>query len=99
MAGGFLHIVRRRANELYQLNVTKMTVTTLPTGERVIIDPAVTATRVYHYFYLFINIGALVGQIGMVYCEYYVGFWLSFTLPTIMLCKWHIRLLTLPVTY
>lgn len=69
-----------------QLKITKMTVTTLPTGELVIIDPAVTATRVYHYFYLFINIGALVGQLGMVYCEYYVGFWLSYLLPTIMLC-------------
>ena len=64
----------------------KMAVSTLKSGERVIIDPAVTATRVYHYFYLFINIGALVGQLAMVYCEYYVGFWLSFTLPTIMLC-------------
>lgn len=31
-----------------------------------------------------INVGALVGQIGMVYAEKYVGFWLSFTLPTIM---------------
>lgn len=37
-------------------------------------------------FYMFINIGALVGQIGMVYCEYYVGFYMSFLLPTIMLC-------------
>lgn len=35
---------------------------------------------------MFINIGALVGQISMVYCEYYVGFWLSFLLPTIVLC-------------
>ena len=36
------------------------------------------------YFYLFINIGALVGQIAMTYAEKYVGFWLSFTLPTII---------------
>lgn len=35
---------------------------------------------------MFINIGALIGQIGMVYCEYYVGFYMSFLLPTIMLC-------------
>ena len=70
-----------------QLDLDKMTVMTLPkSGEKVIIDPAVTASRVYHYFYLFINIGALVGQIGMVYCEKYVGFWLSYLLPTIMLC-------------
>jgi proton-dependent oligopeptide transporter, POT family len=33
---------------------------------------------------LFINIGSIVGQITMVYAERYVGFWLSFTLPTVM---------------
>lgn len=69
-----------------QLPAENMRVVTLSSGERVIIDPAVTASRVYHYFYMFINIGALVGQIGMVYCEYYVGFYMSFLLPTIMLC-------------
>jgi POT family proton-dependent oligopeptide transporter len=42
--------------------------------------------RVYHYFYLFINIGALVGQVAMVYAERYVGFWLSFLLPTATFC-------------
>jgi POT family proton-dependent oligopeptide transporter len=35
-------------------------------------------------FYLFINVGALVGQIGMSYSAKYVGFWLSFLLPTIV---------------
>ncbi|KAK4121447.1 PTR2-domain-containing protein [Parathielavia appendiculata] len=69
-----------------QLDLEKMVIRTLPSGERVIVDPAATASRVYHYFYLFINIGALTGQLGMVYCEHYVGFWLSYTLPTIMLC-------------
>lgn len=69
-----------------QLDLEKMTIRTLPTGERVIVDPAATASRVYHYFYMFINIGALTGQLSMVYCEHYVGFWLSFTLPTILLC-------------
>ncbi|KAL2015544.1 hypothetical protein VTK56DRAFT_5243 [Thermocarpiscus australiensis] len=69
-----------------QLDLEKMTVRTLRSGERVIVDPAVTASRVYHYFYLFINIGSLAGQLGMVYCEHYVGFWLAYTLPTIMLC-------------
>jgi proton-dependent oligopeptide transporter, POT family len=53
-------------------------------GERVIVDPAVTATRVYNYFYMFINIGALIGQIGMAYAERYVGFWLAFFLPTVL---------------
>lgn len=69
-----------------QLDLERMVVRTLPSGERVVVDPAATASRVYHYFYLFINIGALVGQLSMVYCEHYVGFWLSFTLPTILLC-------------
>ncbi|KAH8590996.1 Ptr2 peptide transporter [Bisporella sp. PMI_857] len=69
-----------------QLPLTRMTIRTKPNGERVIVDPAVTSSRVYHYFYLFINIGALVGQVGMVYAEKYVGFWLSYMLPTILLC-------------
>lgn len=69
-----------------QLRVTKMTCKVLPSGERVIVDPTVTQSRVYHYFYLFINIGALVGQIGMVYAEKYVGFYLAYLLPTILLC-------------
>ncbi|KAK4241423.1 POT family-domain-containing protein [Achaetomium macrosporum] len=69
-----------------QLDLERMVVKTLRTGERVIVDPAATASRVYHYFYLFINIGALTGQLAMVYCEHYVGFWLSYTLPTILLC-------------
>lgn len=69
-----------------QLDLERMVVRTLPSGERVIVDPAATASRVYHYFYLFINIGALTGQLAMVYCEHYVGFWLSYALPTILLC-------------
>jgi proton-dependent oligopeptide transporter, POT family len=44
-------------------------------------------------FYLFINIGALVGQISMVYAERYVGFYLSFMLPTLAFC------LTLPILF
>jgi POT family proton-dependent oligopeptide transporter len=59
-------------------------VKTLPSGQRVIVDPTITQSRIYHYFYLFINIGALVGQVGMVYAEKYVGFWLAFALPTFM---------------
>ncbi|OAA45608.1 Oligopeptide transporter [Metarhizium rileyi] len=51
-------------------------------GERLIVDPAVTNTRIFLYFYLCINIGSLTGQIGMVYVEKYVGFWLAFLIPT-----------------
>jgi POT family proton-dependent oligopeptide transporter len=63
-----------------------MKVITNKKGERVIVDPAVTAASVYMWFYLFINIGALVGQLSMAYSEKYVGFWLAYFLPTAMLC-------------
>jgi POT family proton-dependent oligopeptide transporter len=61
--------------------------------ERVIVDPQVTILRVYNWFYLFINIGALVGQISMTYAERYVGFYLSYLLPTVSFC------ITLPILY
>jgi POT family proton-dependent oligopeptide transporter len=51
-------------------------------GERVIVDPAITNTRVFLYFYFCINIGALSGQIGMVYVELDYGFWPAFVIPT-----------------
>lgn len=51
-------------------------------GELVIVDPAITNTRIFLYFYLCINIGALSGQISMVYVENYVGFWAAFLIPT-----------------
>ena len=44
----------------------KKRIETLPSGERVIVDPTVTTSRIFLYFYLCINIGSLVGQIGMV---------------------------------
>lgn len=69
-----------------QLPLTKMIVRKLPSGERVIHDPALTANRVYMYFYLFINVGALIGQLTMSYTEKFVGFWLAWLLPTMMLC-------------
>ncbi|KAF9456670.1 peptide transporter PTR2A [Collybia nuda] len=65
-----------------QYKRTRLFVVTRRNGERVIVDPALTVSRVYMYFYLFINIGALIGQIGMTYSEKYVGFYLAYTLPT-----------------
>ncbi|KAF8964520.1 peptide transporter PTR2A [Flammula alnicola] len=62
----------------------KAFVITTTRGERVIVDPVLTVTRIYMYFYLFINIGALVGKISMTYSEKFVGFYLSFTLPTVV---------------
>ncbi|EWZ45359.1 POT family proton-dependent oligopeptide transporter [Fusarium oxysporum f. sp. radicis-lycopersici 26381] len=69
-----------------QLGEQYMHVKTLKSGERVIVDPAVTIERVYLWFYFCINVGALVGQVTMVFAEKEVGFWLSYTLPTFMLC-------------
>ncbi|KAH0369073.1 PTR2-domain-containing protein, partial [Aureobasidium melanogenum] len=62
----------------------RMRVETLETGERVIIDPAVTNSRIFLYFYFCVNIGSLTGQISMVYVEKFVGFYLAFLLPTIL---------------
>ncbi|KAF2828948.1 PTR2-domain-containing protein [Ophiobolus disseminans] len=56
------------------------------TGERVISDPNITISRIFLYFYMFINIGSLTGQISMVYVEKYIGFWCAFLLPTILFC-------------
>ncbi|KAK1983042.1 POT family protein [Colletotrichum cereale] len=71
--------------EQYELTQPRQMVETLPgTGERVIVDPVMTISRVYMRYYFLINVGALVGQISMVYAEKYVGFWLSYLLPTIM---------------
>lgn len=67
-----------------QIPAVNLKVRTLPSGERVVVDPTITQSRIYHYFYLFINIGALIGQIGMAYAEKYVGFWLAYLMPTIM---------------
>ncbi|KAG6817992.1 hypothetical protein H0H93_006871 [Arthromyces matolae] len=67
-----------------QYKKTRPFVITLKSGERVIVDPVLTISRMYMYFYLFINIGALIGQIGMSYSAKYVGFWLAYTLPTIV---------------
>ncbi|KAK8034608.1 POT family-domain-containing protein [Apiospora rasikravindrae] len=53
-------------------------------GKRVIVDPAVTNSRIFLYFYFAINIGAVVGQVSMVFVEKYHSFWLAFFLPTIL---------------
>ncbi|CAN9202046.1 unnamed protein product [Alternaria alternata] len=70
--------------EQYEASHPRAFIRTEPNGERVIVDPGITYSRVYMRYYLLINVGALVGQVSMVYAEKYVGFWLSFTLPTIL---------------
>ncbi|KAL3467655.1 POT family-domain-containing protein [Aspergillus heterothallicus] len=78
--GGFKSNIAPLIAEQYK--DTRPYLTTDPqTGERLIVDPTQTLTRIFLYFYLMINVGALVGSIAMVYAEKYVGFWLAFLLP------------------
>lgn len=67
-----------------QIKIKQQTVVTLRTGEKVIIDPALTLQRLYLWFYLMINIGSCAGELGMVYAEKWIGFWLAYLLPTLV---------------
>lgn len=67
-----------------QVKGKRPTVQTLKSGERVIIDPALTIARLFMYFYAAINVGAIIGQVAMVYAEKRVGFWLAYFLPTVV---------------
>ncbi|KAJ6548507.1 MFS peptide transporter [Mycena capillaripes] len=58
-----------------QYKHTKSFVVTTAGGEKVIVDPALTVSRIYMYFAVMVNLGALFGQ-------FYVGFWLAYALPT-----------------
>lgn len=80
--GGFKANISPLVAEQYKR--TKLFIREESSGERVIVDPTMTTSRIYMYFYLFINIGALVGQISMTYSEKYVGYYLAFTLPTVV---------------
>ncbi|RMZ78595.1 hypothetical protein DV738_g3772, partial [Chaetothyriales sp. CBS 135597] len=52
-------------------------VKTLKSGERVIVDPEATTTRITLIFYGSVNIGAFF-MLATSYSEKYVGFWLAF---------------------
>ncbi|KAI0674348.1 MFS peptide transporter [Trametes maxima] len=84
--GGFKANISPLVAEQYKRS--KLFIGHTKSGERVIVDPTMTTSRIYMYFYLFINVGSLIGQITMAYSEKYVGFWLAYTLPTVvfMLC-------------
>jgi POT family proton-dependent oligopeptide transporter len=82
--GGFKANISPLIAEQYRED--KPFIRTLETGERVIVDPAATVARIYMYFYMMVNIGSFIGQIAMAYAERYVGFWLSYLLPTAMFC-------------
>ncbi|CAN9247457.1 unnamed protein product [Alternaria alternata] len=51
--------------EQYEASHPRAFIRTEPNGERVIVDPGITYSRVYMRYYLLINVGALVGQVSM----------------------------------
>jgi proton-dependent oligopeptide transporter, POT family len=66
-----------------QYRAVKPFIKTLRSGERVIVDPAVTVQRIYMVFYLCINIGSL-SAIVTTELEKNVGFWSAYLLPLLM---------------
>lgn len=80
--GGFKSNISPLIAEQYKDDKPYVRVT--KSGSKEIVDPAVTTARIYIYFYLLINVGSLTGSLAMVYSEHYVGFYLSFLLPTIV---------------
>ncbi|KAF8523257.1 PTR2-domain-containing protein [Hysterangium stoloniferum] len=66
-----------------QVRRTRMFIKVLPSGERVIVDPNVTITRIYNLFYWCINVGSL-SAIATTELEHRVGFWAAFILPTLV---------------
>lgn len=58
-------------------------VTTLKSGEKVIVDPESSTERVMLWFYLLINIGGFMA-VATSYCEKYIGWWLAFLIPLIL---------------
>lgn len=75
--GGIKSNVSPLIAEQYQGD--KQFVRTLSTGERVIVDPALTISRIYMMFYLCINIGAL-SPVATTLLEKYIGFWSAYLL-------------------
>jgi hypothetical protein len=68
---------------LDQMPLTVPVAKTLKTGERVIVDPESTTERVMLWFYLLINVGALL-KIPTTYTEKYFGWWLAFFIPLVL---------------
>jgi proton-dependent oligopeptide transporter, POT family len=81
-----------------QYRKTRMFVKTLSSGERVIVDPNVTITRIYNLFYWCINVGSL-SSIATTELEHRVGFWAAFILPTIVFLGTPIVLISARSTY
>ncbi|OAX77526.1 hypothetical protein ACJ72_08175 [Emergomyces africanus] len=66
-----------------QIKSKKPWVKILKSGERVVVDPALTVQRVYMIFYLCINVGSL-SAIATTELELHVDFWAAYLLPLCM---------------
>ncbi|KAH8153795.1 uncharacterized protein LAJ45_01562 [Morchella importuna] len=76
-----------------QYTKTKPVLKTLKTGERVIVDPAVTIQSLYNIFYWCINVGSL-SSIATVWLELKIDFWAAYLLP---FCFFFVGLFTLVI--
>lgn len=79
--GGIKSNVSPLIAEQYQ--ETKLRVRINRNGEKVIVDPTVTISRIYMIFYLCINIGSL-SSILTTNLEKYIGFWSAYLLTLVM---------------
>ncbi|KAF2835277.1 putative MFS peptide transporter Ptr2 [Patellaria atrata CBS 101060] len=61
----------------------QMAISTLESGERIILDPAITIQRIYMIFYFCINVGSL-SLLATPYMERDVGFWSAYLLGLCM---------------
>lgn len=66
-----------------QAPIQAQRITTLETGERVILDPGVTTQNIMLIYYWSINLGAFL-KLGTTYAEKRIGFWLAFLVPLIV---------------
>ncbi|KAF1969841.1 di/tri peptide transporter 2 [Bimuria novae-zelandiae CBS 107.79] len=76
--GGIKSNVAPLIADQYKRRQMKVT-TDKKTGERVLIDPGITITRIYMIFYFCINVGSL-SLLATPYMERDVGFWSAFLL-------------------
>ncbi|KAJ5013881.1 Peptide transporter PTR2 [Colletotrichum sp. SAR 10_99] len=87
--GGIKSNIAPLIADQYQRRV--MTVKTEKTGERVIIDPAVTYQRIYMIFYWCINLGSL-SLMATPFMEKYKGFWTAYLM---CFCVFNVGIATL----
>jgi POT family proton-dependent oligopeptide transporter len=69
----------------------RMAIRTEKSGERVVIDPAITYQRIYMIFYWCINVGAL-SLLATPFMEKYEGFWTAYLM---CFCMFNIGIVTL----